>query len=39
VINDKGDEVALFVTLILAKSASSHPRPEGPEPKGQRGSR
>jgi hypothetical protein len=29
--------LALFVALMLAKSASSHPRPEGRELKGQRG--
>ena len=33
-INGRGDGVALFVALIIAKSASSHPKPEGPEPKG-----
>jgi hypothetical protein len=26
--------VMLLVALILAKSASSHPKPEGPEPEG-----
>ena len=38
-INGTGDGLALFVAQIVAKSASSIPKPGGPEQKGERESR